>query len=59
MVSVIPVCPSCKSKNTKPHTHYNTQNYGKRVIHKCTECGRFFSPTFNTFLGNRLDPPPP
>ena len=56
MVSVIPVCNLCNSINTKPHTHYNTKNYGKRVVHKCTECGRFFSPTFNTFLAGIKKP---
>ena len=56
MANVIPVCPSCNSNITKPHTHYNTQNYGKRVIHKCSECGRFFSPTFNTFLAGIKKP---
>ena len=56
MVNAIQTCPSCNSKDTKIHTHYDTQNHGQRVIHKCHICGRSFSSTVNTFLAGLKKP---
>ena len=49
-------CPSCNSKDIKTHTRYQTKNHGERVIYECSECGRCFSSTFNTFLAGIQKP---
>ncbi len=56
MLDLTPTCPSCNSKNTKIHTHYDTKNHGQRAINQCNECNRCFSSTFNTFLAGIRKP---
>ena len=49
-------CPDCNAINFKPHTSY-TVKYGEtRQIHKCTECGAYFSDTKNTPLAGLRTP---
>lgn len=43
-------CPECQSKNFKPHTEYTVKWGEKRHIHKCEDCGAYFSDTKNTPL---------
>ena len=52
----VTVCPSCQCRELKPHTLYGTMNYGERAIYRCTACGRYFSPTTNTFLAGIKKP---
>lgn len=49
-------CPSCKCRELKPHTLYETMNYSERTIYQCSACGKYFSPTTNTFLAGIRKP---
>ena len=49
-------CPECDSLNHSIFSTYSTKCDGPRKLLKCTDCGKYFSETKNTFLFNLKTP---
>lgn len=50
-------CPFCqKHENVKVHSHYETENHGRRTLYHCEHCDIYFSETFATPLAGLRTP---